>query len=228
MRRPPDLKAIKTPAEPCNQRGFTLIELLIALAVSAVIAVLAYQTVGSVVTLQSRTEAHAGQMETLQRALWWMEQDFTQLTPRTVQDGLGSPLPALVYRSDLGVEMTRIAAYPSPYGSGGLLRVGYELQDEVLYRVVWPVLDRAPDTQPIRLPVLEGVESFEIRLLNAQNEYVTSWPAETQLLTALPRMTEVRLQLREWGDLTRLFLGADSAAWITPVVAQPPGEGDGL
>ncbi|MEA3405619.1 MAG: type II secretion system minor pseudopilin GspJ [Pseudomonadota bacterium] len=195
-----------------QQSGFTLIELLIALTISSVISVIAYQAVSSVVTLQTRTEKHAEQMETLQRAMWWMEQDFIQLAPRTIRDGLGAVLPAFQYRDDLGVELTRIAEFPTPYGAGGLLRVAYQLEDNVLYRLVWPVLDRAPDTEPTKLPVLQGVEAFEIRLLNAKNQYVTSWPSEEQALTALPKLTEVRIQLEEMGEFTRLFMGAEIEA----------------
>ncbi|MDG6773659.1 type II secretion system minor pseudopilin GspJ [Thiomicrorhabdus sp. ZW0627] len=209
-----------------RQAGFTLIELLIALTISAVIAVIAYQTVSSVVTLQDRTEKHASEMEQLQRAIWWMEQDFIQLAPRTVQDGLGGTLPAFQYRRDLGVELTRIAEFPTPYGMGGLLRVAYRLEDGVLYRLVWPVLDRAPDTQPTKLPVLEHVERFEIRLLNANNEYVRSWPTEQQVLTALPRLTEVSLEIEGMGEVTRLFMGAEAEISAVGVPSQATDAGE--
>ncbi len=203
-----------------------MIELLIALTISAVIAVIAYQTVSSVVTLQDRTEKHASEMEQLQRAIWWMEQDFIQLAPRTVQDGLGGTLPAFQYRRDLGVELTRIAEFPTPYGMGGLLRVAYRLEDGVLYRLVWPVLDRAPDTQPTKLPVLEHVERFEIRLLNANNEYVRSWPTEQQVLTALPRLTEVSLEIEGMGEVTRLFMGAEAEISAVSVPSQATDAGE--
>ncbi|MDG6777322.1 type II secretion system minor pseudopilin GspJ [Thiomicrorhabdus sp. zzn3] len=198
-----------------RQRGFTLIELLIALSVSAVIAVIAYQAVSSVVTLQTRTEAHADDMDQLQRAMWWMEQDFIQLAPRTVQDGLGGTLPAFQYREDLGVEFSRLAEFVTPYGRGGVIRVAYQWQDDILYRLVWPVLDRAPDTQPTRLPILQGVEEFELRLMNIQNVYVESWPGEQQLLTALPKLTEVRLKLKGLGEITRLFMGVDTEGFAS-------------
>jgi len=201
------LKPLKQ-AKQIKQQGFTLIELLIALSISSVISVIAYQTVSSVVQVQSRTEAHTEQMETLQRAMWWMEQDFIQLAPRSIQDGLGSVLPAFQYREDLGIELTRIAEFPTPYGSGGLIRVAYQLEDETLYRLVWPVLDRAPDSQPTRTPMLTGVERFEIRLMDMQDQFVEVWPSEIQALTALPKLTEVSLQLAEMGEITRLFMGA--------------------
>lgn len=206
-----DLFLVKKPVRKSlqTQRGFTLIELLIALSISSVIAVISYQTVSSTVAVQTRTEAHSAELETLQRAMWWMEQDFIQLAPRTVQDGLGSALPAFQYREDLGVELTRIAEFPTPYGSGGLIRVAYQLEDSVLYRIVWPVLDRAPDSQPNRTAILTGVERFEIRLMDSQSVFVDNWPNATQPLTALPTLTEVRLHLENMGEITRLFMGAE-------------------
>ena len=87
--------------------------------------------------------------------------------------------------------------------------MAYQLEDETLYRLVWPVLDRAPDTQPTRTPILNGVERFEIRLLNKDDQFVDLWPNESQALSALPKLTEVRLQLLDMGEITRLFMGAE-------------------
>ncbi|WP_127471107.1 type II secretion system minor pseudopilin GspJ [Thiomicrorhabdus aquaedulcis] len=163
---------ITSCVKPCEklkyvQRGFTLIELLIALAVSAVIAALAYQSVNGMVKVQSAMQEHTDRSGQVQRAIWWMEQDFIQMVPRPILDGLGSSLPALQYRADLGLELSRLAQFPTPNASGGLLRVGYELEDETLVRFVWPVLDRAPDTQPTRQVVLTGVKRFTVRFLKA-------------------------------------------------------------
>lgn len=198
-----------------KQRGFTLIELLIALAISAVIAVMAYQAITQVVSLQTRTEIHAEKFEALQRALWWMEQDVVQMAPRSARDGLGDFMPAFSYRQDLGLELTRIAQMPTPFGQKGLMRVGYVLEGDVLYRLVWPVVDRAPDTVPQRLALLQNVERFEVRLLNAAKQFVTVWPEEggsvetTQAGVALtlPQLVEVHLKLENQAEFTRLFMG---------------------
>ncbi|WP_178863909.1 type II secretion system minor pseudopilin GspJ [Thiomicrorhabdus cannonii] len=190
-----------------RQRGFTLIELLIALAISAVISVMAYQAISQVVNLQTRTEAHAEQFEAVQRALWWLEQDVVQMAPRSARDGLGDMIPAFSYRQDLGLELTRIAQMPTPYGQGGLMRVGYQLEGDVLYRLVWPVMDRAPDSMPQRLAILHHVERFEVRLLNAANQFVNTWPDDNALPNSLPNIVELQLKLAGQGAITRLFMG---------------------
>jgi len=205
-----------------RQQGFTLIELLIALAISAIISALSYQAINGAVNVQTNVQENAQRMAEVQRAVWWMEQDLVQLVPRGVQDGFGSLLSAYEYRADLGLELTRIAELPTPRSSGGLLRVGYQLRDETLYRLTWPVIDRAPDTKPRRVAILTGVKRFELRFLNTKNRWVTSWPLEVDVGSApsigggqnatpkkmpLPKVTEVLLELDDLGLLKRLFMG---------------------
>lgn len=206
-----------------RQQGFTLIELLIALSISAIISALAYQTINNVVNVQTQVQSHSERMESVQRAIWWMEQDLIQVAPRGIQDGFGSSLSAYVYRTDLGLELTRVAELPTPRASGGLLRVGYQLKDDTLYRLTWPVLDRAPNTKPRVTPILTGVKRFEIRLLDEKDQWVTSWPPEEGLNnlsplagagdipmpkeSKLPKVTEVTIELDDLGVLTRLFMG---------------------
>jgi len=202
------------------QKGFTLIELLVALAISAVISALAYQSINTVVNVQTQVQSHSLRMESVQRAVWWMEQDFIQTAPREINDGYGSKLPAYQYRPDLGVEMTRIAEFPTPHTSGGLLRVGYRLEDNTLYRLTWSVIDRAPDSLPKKTAILTGVKRFELRVLGSDDQWVTSWPNETDSnppavglpgmalpSVSLPKMTEVTIELEDMGVLKRLFMG---------------------
>ncbi|MGC9386535.1 MAG: type II secretion system minor pseudopilin GspJ [Hydrogenovibrio sp.] len=208
--------ALNTASRRSKQAGFTLIELLIAVAIAAVISALAYQAIDQGVRIKTQAEASADRFEALQRTLWWMQQDFTQMAPRTVQDELGSPLPAFQLSYDYGVEMTRAAVYPSPYGVSGLVRIGYALDGDVLNRLVWPVLDRSPDTEVMRLPVLSKVTAFQVRVLNAQNEWQEIWPNPQQSLTALPQLTEVVLTLEDLGEVRRLFPGVDGLPEATP------------
>ena len=197
-----------------KQKGFTLIELLVALSISAVIAVMAYQAIDSVVKAKTQVQSHSQRMESVQRTVWWLEQDLIQAAPRAINGGYGTLLPAFQYRADLGLELTRIADFPTPISSGGLLRVAYQLEDGILYRLVWPVIDRAPDSQPTKLAILTDVKGFEIRLLQQDNQWTNNWPvvsvqnqAGQASQTALPKVTEVTLELEDLGKVTRLFMG---------------------
>ncbi len=212
-------KANKASKANSTQAGFTLIEILIAMSISAVIAVMSYQAIAQVTAVKLQTEQQNSSFTALQRTLWWMEQDFSQMVPRSIQDELGSQLPAYLVMSN-EVELTRIAIAPSPHGISGLVRVGYRVENSVLYRIIWPVLDRAPDTEPRKIAVLEGVTEFSVRQLNiateseliphhaqGQAEWHENWPKNPDNLKELPGLVEITFKLEGFGKVRRLILG---------------------
>jgi general secretion pathway protein J len=197
---------------------------MVATAISAVIALLAYQSIEGVVTLKSTLDDKQRQLSALQRTFWQMEQDVSQMTPRPVREGMGSELPALRTTAEGDVSMTRIVDVPSPHEVGGLLRVRYHLEGTTLQRWVWPVLDRAPDTEPEKVTLLENVQSLRWRFWDDKNSAQDQWPpsqnasanAQGAGLTTLPKVVEVTLQVKgvrgEGGgdSITRLFSGVDA------------------
>lgn len=191
-----------------QQAGFTLIELLVAMAVSAVIAIMAYQSIDSAVRITESHEQQQQDFSQLQRAIWWLEQDILQMTPRPVLDELGSVLPAMSLQPER-FELSRIALYPTPQASGGLVRVAYVLEAEQLYRWVWPVLDRTPDSQPNRQLLLSGVARFEVRLLDPEQQWQGFWPLEEMALNALPGLVEIIIELEDQRQFRRLLSGVE-------------------
>lgn len=190
-----------------RQQGFTLIELLLALGISAVIAVLSYQSINSMVTVKQSVKQNADELQELQRLVWHLQQDLVQLVPRAIQDQLGESLPALDYRADTGLELTRIAQFPTPNSTGGLLRVGYQIDNGSLYRLTWGELDRAQDTQVNRVKLLDEVSRFEVRFLDASDQWQTSWPAQVEQPTGLPKLTKVLIDSEQYGLIERHFMG---------------------
>lgn len=193
------------------QAGFTLIELLIAMAISAVLALLSYQAIHEVTEVKSSSDAKNERFGALQRAVWWMEQDFSQMAPRPILDELGSMRPSYL-AGENQVEFTRIATYPSPYGESGLVRVGYTLEGSTLYRLVWPVLDRAPDTQPQKWVLLEGVNRFQVRQRDQNKQWQRFWPKadlDEPSMKQQPGLVEIRLDYDGVGLIRRLIVGAD-------------------
>lgn len=191
-----------------NERGFTLIELLVAIAISAVIALLAYQAIDSATRVVAAQEGQKQKFSQLQQAIWWLEQDALQMTPRPILDELGSPLPAMQLINNR-LEWTRIALYPTPQASGGLVRVAYELEGDQLIRWSWPVIDRAPDTQPRKTLLLTKVVQFQVNLLDEQQQWQTFWPQQAEALTFLPRMIEVIIEREGQGQIRRLLPGVE-------------------
>ncbi|WFE69027.1 type II secretion system minor pseudopilin GspJ [Thiomicrospira sp. R3] len=190
------------------QAGFTLIELLVAIAVSAVIALLAYQSIDSAVRVSESHNQQQSELTQLQRAIWWLEQDVMQMAARPILDELGSSLPAMQLQPGQ-FEWTRIALYPTPYSSAGLVRVRYLLEDNQLVRLSWSVLDRAPDSQPRRQILLNQVDAMTVRLLDNNQFWFDFWPQPNRPLEDLPRLVEIELTLEGQGRVRRLLPGVD-------------------
>ena len=192
--------------------GFTLLEMLVALAIFAVLAALAYG--GLQVVLNSRTEVAASmkRLEAVARAFDRIGRDLDQTIDRPIRDEYGVKLPALFGDVDLrgrGLEFTR-AGWANPLGEqrSDLQRVAYRVHDGRLYRLYWNVLDRAQDSKPQQMRLLDHVDSVQMRYLGPGNDWEPEWPPPVNLggtVTDLPRVVKVELDLPNLGHLTRLY-----------------------
>jgi general secretion pathway protein J len=71
-------------------------------------------------------------------------------------------------------------------------------------RGTYPVLDRAPGTQPLAHALRDRVNSLRLRYLDAGQHWVGSWPAPNASATdpRLPRAVEIRLDTADYGEIT--------------------------
>lgn len=201
-----------------NCRGFTLLEMLVAVAVFAVISVMAYGGLDTVLQAKARTEVHAQRLSELQMAMLMLERDISQTVPRGIRDSYGDAQPPLVGggENQTMLEWTR-AGWANPTGRvrSDLQRVGYRLEQEQLVRDNWMVLDRAQDSEPYRAILLEGVESFSVRFMDERRKWQESWPPQTLATdpgtqsntgaAGLPVAIEVKMELTDFGEIVRLF-----------------------
>jgi general secretion pathway protein J len=196
--------------------GFTLIELLVALVIFGIFAVLAYAGLGRLLDNRERLTAEQRVWQELSQAFLRISDDVAHARPRGVRDATGvSPLPAFVGRlfdsralAEPSLELTRGGELN--YGSAprsDLRRVAYRLKEGRLVRITWPVLDRAPVTEPLEAPLLGDVETFELRFYDASGGLVDTWPTATSAGPDVPpRAMEVTLAVKGVGRFKRLFL----------------------
>ncbi|MFV8818210.1 type II secretion system minor pseudopilin GspJ [Haliea sp. E17] len=207
-------------------RGFTLIEVLIAMAITAVVAALAYTSFNTVLVGVDSTQANAERSYAVNRAWLFISRDIEQFANRPVRDEFGEMEPALqggeVARFPLS--LTRSGWY-NPVGNprAELERVNYRIAGDALYRDSYAVLDRAGNTEPREAELLEGVVAFRVQFLdNASSarsvgnsseldtrQWAENWVIDTSRPGELPEppaALEVVLELEDWGEMRRVYV----------------------
>jgi general secretion pathway protein J len=191
-------------------RGFTLVEMLIVFGVFALIGVVTSQILGRVLENQRVVAERATRLAEVQRALQFIQRDLLQLSARSVRDVLGDPLPPLVIDADGLIEFTKLGwRNPLAQQRAELQRVGYVIQDGDLYRAYWPVLDRAPDSEPLLQELLPDVERVEFVAIDRNGNEHSFWPEETGGAPLDPgqRLAGIvmRIELPPFGLVERLW-----------------------
>ncbi len=193
-------------------RGFTLLELLIAIAIFALLGLGTYRMLDSVLQTDKVTRAHEMQLRELVRAMAAFERDVLQVQARPTRDPFGDPRAALL-GEDLdapALELTR-SGWRNPLGQSrsGLQRVRWQLSGEQWQRQYWTVLDQAQDSQPQVQQALDGVTRLQLRYLDQEGSWQTSWPPQSNnpddALKLLPQAVELVLEHRRYGELRRVL-----------------------
>lgn len=199
-----------------TQSGFTLFELLVAVAIFGVVSYMAYTGLMQVMNAREHTGNVEQRLATIQKAFLHLERDLHHLVRRPIRNGFGNVEGELIgdELADYRLTLTRGGRHvPKRIARSTLQRVGYLMEDEVLYRVSWPVLDQAQDTEPRKTRLLEDVENFEIRFLKSDGEWETSWdsvgtPAQVPGAVAIgiPRAVAIKITLKDFGQINRIFI----------------------
>ncbi|MGD8785676.1 MAG: type II secretion system minor pseudopilin GspJ [Thioalkalispiraceae bacterium] len=208
---------IKTRLPVTNKHaGFTLFELLVAVAIFGIVSYMAYTGLMQVMNAREHTGNVEKRLAEIQITFLHIERDLQHIVPRPIRDGYGTVKGELIgdELADYRLTLTRGGRHvPNDLPKSNLQRVGYLLEDETLYRISWPVLDQAQDTEPRRTKILSAVENVEIRFLNDKGEWETSWDSvgtplgQQQLVTlGIPRAVAVKISLKDYGDINRMFL----------------------
>jgi len=191
--------------------GFTLIELLVAMAVFGVISAMALGGLNAIVTQQTIAKNQIERLGHLQRTVRYLSEDFVQLNPRHVRDVLGQDSePPLIANSADGV-IVRISRAgwrnPVPLKRGTLQRVQYRIEDEVLYREYWPVMDYPLGMEPRQIELIDDVNEITIEYLDEQSKWHAQWPPLSQLDASnfiYPRAVRITLELADYGEVVRI------------------------
>ena len=206
-------------------RGFTLVEVLVAMAITALVAVVSYSALSAALASAERLRVSAQRAQEIGRVMAMLSRDIRQTASRTVIDEFGQRTPA-VMGGELARDMLTVtrAGWHNSTGAprGTLQRVDWWLEEETLWRGYFPVLDITPGTERIETAVLDGVERFEVRFLpnvaaleinrddvidrrNWEDSWVADLSQPDQGLPP-PAAVEVTMEVSGLGEVTRLYV----------------------
>ncbi|MET0115997.1 MAG: type II secretion system minor pseudopilin GspJ [Sedimenticola sp.] len=197
----------RVPTQGHEERGFTLLELMVAIALFSVMAAMAYAGLDGVLRAKSVTESRAERQAALEIGLRRIQQDIEQMIDRPVRDPRGETLPSLYLpQTDTLLEFTRAGrGTPENNEQSTLQRVAYRFENNRLLRRSWSVLDRSQADEPVESTLLSGIEDIEIRYYDGSRWRDYWHPEDVTSDGALPKGLEIRLMLRDWGEIRRIF-----------------------
>jgi len=154
-----------------HHQGFTLLELLVAMVIFSLMSVMAYGGLSNVITGNEVISNQEKQLKELQRTMMFLERDMRA----------GNPNPIGMKRSSLQ-------------------RVRYDIEDKTLIRKTWAIIDHI-DLEPSSMKLLNDIETFELRLLDTNNQWQENWKE----LREIPKAVEINIDHKQWGKITRLI-----------------------
>ncbi|MBB1380260.1 type II secretion system minor pseudopilin GspJ [Pseudoalteromonas sp. SR43-2] len=193
-----------------KQRGFTLLEVMVALGILAFVIIATHQILETTTRAKDASDEKIAELNGLQTTFRLMDQDFSQMTKRSVRNESGDVQEQylLAGRYVLESQYDGIAfvrdGWINPINllpRSELQAVGYRVIDDNLERVYRVYVDQLDNMEPRVQRVLENVEELKFEFLDDKNEWQEQWE-----IKALPKAVAVTLQQIEAEPIRRVFL----------------------
>lgn len=210
-------------------RGFTLIEVLIAIVIMAIIATLTGQALHTATTSSEATNDAVKRLNSVDRTWTLLEADLRNAIPRAIVPSMGEPIAPLIANrsSDYWLRVFRGGVVnPLHAPRSELVRIGYRLTDNVLWRDTWVNIASLDERDALKQKLMVDVKDIVIRVLSnsatslAAGPWVQDWPASGVQANTLPRALEVTIQTEDYGEMKRLFpiLAGEDFIYVPRVV----------
>lgn len=194
-----------------RQHGFTLLELIAALSIFALLAVMAYGGLDSILRTKRGVGEAQERMTQWQKGVYRLRADLESAVNRPIRDEFGDLQPALLLNQRGGLEFTHSGRRnPLQLPRPAMERVEYLLQEGQLMRRAWNQVDRVQGDEGLSYPVVTGVEELTWRYLGTDNEWGSAWPplnfnGPNPALAGLPQAVELVMITKPYGELRLMF-----------------------
>jgi general secretion pathway protein J len=192
------------PACRAGPAGFTLLELLVAIGIMAMISIIAWRGLSSLIATRDRLSPETDDVRSLLTGFGQMQLDLAQATSPALLSLGGSPVRIAEVDGSPTLRILRLAPL-LPDGASAVQQVVYSVQDGRLVRqATTPARSLAAlsNTVPAGLPLIAGVASIQVRFWRANQGWVV--PAEADLAT--PPGVEVELTRSDGSRYRRVML----------------------
>ena len=193
-----------------GNEGFTLIELLVALMILTLISVAGYSGLNAVLKTREHVAEETRKWQHLAFFFSRFELDVAQAVHRPVRDINGNTLPewvghnVLVGDNDAELTFSRAGMNDQSLDMMAPQRIAYRFERGTIVMLRWPALDQAPNSNPTRNTLLEGVSDFKLRYLDSNNNWQELWPPSTGI-AGTPTAVEINITLASGEQISRIF-----------------------
>ncbi len=191
-------------------KGFTLIELMVAIIIFAIISVMSYRAIASLVTTKQVLTKAEDKWGGIARAINQISTNWDKAIPLAYRDENGVLMPAVVGKNKLSgnfdaqLELTISGMIgDEEYGTMSPRRIGFRFLNGTLYMVTWPFLNRAPFSQAQVEALLKNVDTFTVNFLYPDKQWRDSWPSDINSFTTLPPGLEIYIKMKSGEEITR-------------------------
>jgi len=204
-----------------KQRGFTLIEIVVAVAIFGVIASIIFPALMQFLDMRERVDEKHQQVTGLQKTFLFLANDLRFAANRLSKDEYGERGKTTLSLNDDGLlDFTGVYPDLSLQGISVPRRVRWQLDDGVLQRVQYPVMDPESDTRSMVQSLLREVKQVEIEVSHIEdgrNDTDDKWDEPSKL----PDMIDIVIELDNDIKYRRVFsmLGGDAKRAVAATIA---------
>jgi len=194
-------------------QGFTLLEIVIAVAIFAIISSIVFPALLQFLEMRERVVEKNTEVIELQKTFLFLANDLRFAANRLSKNEYGDPGSTTISIGDDSVlDFTTLYPDLSMEGLAVPRRVRWELDDEVLTRLQYPVMDPNSDTRHMVQSLLAGVDDINIQVHlveDGRDSIESSWQEQERL----PDMIDVEVTMQSGVKYQRLFtmLGGDAS-----------------